>query len=158
MLSSVRGNRGELAAFLLTDKPERLQALQTVYLFGDGAPFEVERVWNHNGRWIFKFHGIDSISQAERLRGAEVRIPFSERYPLDAGEYYMSDLVGCEVIQRPSGESLGPVAAWQNFGGPPLLQVGERLLIPFNKSICVSIDLEKRRIEVDLPDGLKDLN
>jgi len=154
----VRGNRGELAAKLLTDKPERLQALQTVYLFGDGSPFEVERTWNHNGRWIFKFRGIDSISQAEVLRGAEVRIPFSERYPLEAGEFYLSDLVGCEVVEQPSGELLGSVSGWQDCGGPPLLEVGERLLVPFTKSICVLIDLEKRRIEVDLPDGLKDLN
>jgi 16S rRNA processing protein RimM len=119
-------------------------------------------VWLHDGRPVLKFRGIDSISDAEALVGAEVRLPIAERMPLEEGEFYQADLVGCEVVERPSGEPLGEVTGWQDAGGPSLLQVrmrdGGELLIPFARAICVEIDVAARRIQVDLPAGLKELN
>jgi hypothetical protein len=103
-----------------------------------------------------EFRGIDSIDGAGRLAGCELRIPKSRRAPLPEGEFYYSDLLGCEVIERATGESLGCVSDWHEYGGPGLLQVGE-LLIPFAKSIFLEIDLASRRIYVNLPEGLKDL-
>ncbi len=87
----------------------------------------------------------------------EVRIPASQRISLDDGEYFESDLVGCEVIDRRTGESMGKVSAWDDGGGSGLLVVGD-LLIPFARSICVEINPAEKRIAVELPEGLKDLN
>jgi 16S rRNA processing protein RimM len=157
LLGKTRGNRGELTAYSLSSKPERFQNLREVYLFGSGEKYEVEETWFHLRTLIFKFRGIDTISDAEKLVGSEVRIPFSERAPLDPGEFYESDLIGCEVFERPTGESLGRVSALQDGGGPGLLQVGD-LLIPFTTAICVEIDPAAGRIVVELPAGLKDLN
>ena len=161
LLGKTRGNRGELTAISLSSKPERFEALRHVRLFGPiapaGAPYEVESTWFHDATLIFKFRGVDSISDAERLSGCEVRVPLSERAPLDPGEYYESDLIGCEVIDRGTGASLGRVEALQDGGGAGLLAVGD-LLIPFAKSICVEIDPSARRITVELPEGLRDLN
>ncbi len=84
--------------------------------------------------------------------GAEVRVPFTERAPLEPGEFFQSDLVGCEVVERGTGQSLGRVSEWQDGGGSGLLAVGN-LLIPFARAICVAIDPAARRIEVELPDG-----
>ncbi len=153
-------------AIALSDRPERFQRLKTVCLFGagnEGTPAEVESVWIHRGRAIFKFRGVDSISDAERLRGLEVRIPRDERLELPEGEYYRSDLIGFEVVERLTEHRLGVLAEWLDYGGAPLLRVepegsGEELLIPFARSICVRIDLDGRRVLVDLPEGLKDLN
>ena len=163
-----RGNRGEVQAVPFSDKLERFQRLREVCLFdveGSNAEpqrMEIESVWVYRGRVIFKFRGIDTISDAERLRGKEVRIPRAGRLPLERGEFYQSDLVGCEVIERASGSPLGRVKGWQEAGGPALLVVegmaGEEILIPFASSICVEIDVEARQIRVELPDGLKDLN
>ena len=163
LLGKTRGNRGELTALALSGKPERYQALQAVFLFGAGLPeegvsYDVESSWFHNGVLIFKFRGVDTISEAERLSGAEVRVPISERTPLEPGEYFESDLLGCEVLDRRSGESLGRVTRWDDGGSSGLLVVEESLLIPFARSICVQIDLAAKRIAVDLPEGLKDLN
>ena len=157
LLGKTRGNRGELTAFSLSSKPERFENLREVYLFGSGEKYEVEETWFHLRTLIFKFRGVDTISDAEKLVGAEVRVPLSERAPLDAGEYYESDLIGCEVFERSTGESLGRVSALQDGGGAGLLEVGE-LLIPFSKAICVEIDPAAKRITVELPEGLKDLN
>ncbi len=125
------------------------------------VPMEVERTWRHGDHLIFKFKGVDTISDAERLAGAEVAIPFEQREAIPEGEYYRSDLVGCEVFDQ-RGELLGTVSDWQDTGATPLVEVrssaGKELLIPFAASIFTRIDLEARRIDVALPEGLKDLN
>jgi 16S rRNA processing protein RimM len=134
--------------------------MEYVTLFNPGSPegvrHTVESIWQHSGRWVLKFRGIDTISDAEQLAGAEIRIPKSQRAPLGEGEYYYADLMGCEVVDRSTGETLGRVSDWHEYGGPGVLEVG-KLLIPFARSICVEIDIEKRRIVVELPEGLKDL-
>lgn len=158
LLGKTRGNRGEITAFALSGKPERFQALHDVFLFGTGERLEVESTWFHSGTLIFKFKGVDTISDAERLTGAEVRVPMSERAPLEAGEFYQSDLVGCDVVDRRTGDRLGRVSRWEEGGGAGLLVVDEDLLIPFVRAICVEIDPAARRIAVELPEGLKDLN
>jgi 16S rRNA processing protein RimM len=154
------GIRGELTAIPFSDRPRRFETLGRVFLFGSGPPreFEVEASRQVSGSVLFKFRGIDSISDADPWRGAEVRIPRAERSQLDQGEFYLSDLAGCEVVERRTGESLGVVTGWDEGGPSGLLKVGPDLLIPFVRSICVSIDPVARRIEVDLPEGLKDLN
>jgi 16S rRNA processing protein RimM len=165
VLGRSRGNRGEITA-LGFSKPERYSSLREVFLFfgptqGRGtAPVRlvVESTWFHQRTLIFKFQGIDTITDAETLAGAEVRIPASERAPLDPGEFFQSDLVGCEVVERRTGERLGPVTAWEDAGGAGVLVLEGGLMIPFARSICVTIDPARRSIEVELPEGLKELN
>jgi len=132
-----------------------------VYLFAADRPpgeYQLESVRNVSGSMLLKFRGIESIEDAEPWRGAEVRIPRSERVQLESGEFFLSDLTGCEVVERGTGQSLGVVTGWNDGGASGLLEVGPDLLIPFARSICVGIDVAARRIEVELPEGLKDLN
>jgi len=158
VLGKPRGNRGELTALPLSSKLQRYEELTEVYLFGSGERFEVESTWFHQAILIFKFKGIDGISAAEQLSGSEVRVPKSERAVLEPGEYFQSDLVGCQVVDRRTGEEYGRVTAWQDGGGSGLLELEGGLLIPFARSICVEIDPAHRRIAVELPEGLRDLN
>ena len=85
-------------------------------------------------------------------------MPASQRAPLEPGEFFQSDLIGCDVVDRRTGESLGRVTGWNEGGGSGLLVLEDGLLIPFARSICVEIDPARRRIAVELPEGLKDLN
>jgi 16S rRNA processing protein RimM len=158
VLGRPRGNRGELTATSMTDPPERLAELTRVFLVSAGTESkqDVERVWFHDGVPVFKFAGVDSISDAEAWRGAQVRIPIEERRPLEQGEVFVSDLIGCEVFE--GGEKLGAVVAFHETGGKGLLEVDGDLLIPFTKEICHVIDPASRRIDVALPAGLKELN
>jgi 16S rRNA processing protein RimM len=162
------GRRGELSAVSLSSHPERFEQLDEISLF-DGADFpnqtrtfRVTNVWEHGPRLVFQFDGVDSISDAEKLRGAEVRVPMEERFPLPEGEYYHADLVGCRVIEASGSREIGSVRKFLEMGGNGLLEVvderGREVLVPFTKSICVAIDVEKKRITVDPPDGLLDLN
>jgi len=163
LLGKARGNRGEVTALALSDKLDRYESLGEVYLFGPGEfgpprRCQVESTWFHNGTLIFKFRGVDSTSDAETLTGSEVRVPMSERAPLEPGEFFQSDLVGCEVVDRRTGESLGRVSGWEDSGGSGLLVVEGGLLIPFARAICVEIHPEAKRIAVELPEGLRELN
>ena len=161
-----------MAAEILTDFPERLTGLKSAQLWnGRTEPPRralVRSCWishSRGGQAIFLFEGSDSISDAEKLVGLEVQIPLSERVSLPAGSFYVSDLVGCEVYERDGGKLIGRVRDLQFPGeelkGTPLLEVDSpsgELLIPLAQEICVQIDTAARRIEVVLPEGLRDLN
>ncbi len=155
-----RGNRGELAAEPVGDCKRRFEDLADVFV--GGRALRVESAWWHGDRLVLKFAGVDSISAAGALAGLDVEVTPDRRVPLDEGAYYVADLVGCRVVEKGTGEPVGVVAGWEDFGGPLLLRVetdaGKEVLIPFARAICVSIDPEARRIEVDLPDGLRELN
>lgn len=131
----------------------------------DGGPLKPLSVVAYKERLIFRFAGVDSIEAAEPLQGLEVVLPPEQRPRLDEGEVYLADLIGCVVLDRRSGNRIGTVAGWQEFGGPVLLEVTAEgrpaeaaLLIPFARSICVEIDPEARRIVLDPPEGLLELN
>lgn len=164
------GRRGEVAAEILTDFPDRLKSLRSAYLsggFNEPRRAAVRGCWlslSRGGQAIFHFEGSDSISDAEKLVGLEVQIPFSDRQALPAGSYYITDLIGCEVLDA-DGAALGIVSDVQFTGegvaGTPILAVdasGAELLIPLAQDICVNIDIPARRIQVALPDGLRELN
>ena len=183
-----RGNKGEVAVELLTDFPERLTKLKDVYIGPAGGKMEPRQValkncWlsqNHRGQAVFHFEGVNSISEAEKYRGMEILLPFEQRVTIPAGQYFVSDLIGCSVFENsvatPAvasspcslGEApslLGTVRDVQipgeEFPGTPLLEVETSqgdLLIPLAVDICTRIDIVARRIDVVLPEGLRDLN
>ena len=164
------GVRGEVAAEILTDFPERLTRLESVELWdGRGVPRHaaLRKCWlshSRGGQVIFHFVSSDSVDDARKLVGLEVQVPFSDRVKLPAGSYYISDLVGCAVREK-DGSVVGLVRDVEINGdvisGTPNLVVdtarGE-LLIPLAQEICVAVDLAERRIEVVLPEGLRELN
>jgi len=166
------GIRGEVATEILTDFPDRLTRLKSAQLWnGRTEPPRsvlVRSCWlshSRGGQAIFLFEGSNSISDAEKLVGLEVQIPLSERISLPTGSFYVSDLIGCEVYERDSGKRIGQVRDVQFPGeelkGTPLLEVDSpsgELLIPLAQEICVQIDTAARRIDVVLPEGLRELN
>jgi 16S rRNA processing protein RimM len=168
-----RGRRGEVAAEILTDFPERLTRLKSALLWDgkkDPRRAAIRGCWlsqSRGGQAIFHFAESNSISDAEKLVGLEVQIPLTERTVLAAGNYYVNDLAGCEVFEMSGGAAskLGVVADVQFTGeqtaGTPILIVDARngeLLIPLAAEICKRIDTAARRVEVVLPEGLLDLN
>src|SRR3989441_866560 len=180
-----RGNKGEVAAELLTDFPERLPEIQEMSLREQSGArrgvvlraFWVDR--NHHGKGVFHFEGVDSINDAEKLRGLEVQIPLERRAEVPAGSFFVTDLIGCSVFELAA--PLSPVSSspcslaqapallgkvrdvyfpGEGQPGTPLLAVdtsrGE-LLVPLAEDICTMIEIAARRIEVRLPEGLRDL-
>jgi 16S rRNA processing protein RimM len=159
-----RGRIGEVTAEIYSSQPGRAEKLKDVMLGLGGLkrPVQVERLWYHNGRPVFKFFGIDSISDAEVWRGADLFAPESERARPEPGEYSHAELIGCEIWEpEPPGASLGVVRGIEDYGGQVLLRVEKRgggeMLIPFVNAICREIDVTRKIIRVKLPEGLTEL-
>lgn len=165
-----QGRRGEVACEILTDFPERLTRLSSVLLWdGKGEPrsVAVRSCWlshSRGGQAIFHFEGSDSISDAEKLAGLEVQIPFADRVELPRGTYYISDLIGCEVRVAngtPAGVVIDVQFTGEGLAGTPIIVLDSpngELLVPLAEEICTSIDTAAKRIIIAPPEGLLDLN
>jgi 16S rRNA processing protein RimM len=161
-----QGRIGEVLADILTDFPERFAERKRLFLVSSetsGEPVRevaLERHWLHKGRVVLKFAGVDSISDAEALRGLLVAVPASERAELTDGSVYIGDLIGCGVFDVNAAKPVGVVADVDREAG--LLEVktpgGEEALVPFAKAYLVRMDVAGKRIEMRLPEGLLDIN
>jgi 16S rRNA processing protein RimM len=163
-----RGRKGEVVVEVLTDFPERFAALRRAHLDTPGGTpelIEIAASWWHQDALVLHFAGVDSIAEAERLRGRVVLVPRDERTRLGPNRYYLWELIGCAVVRR-SGEPVGTVTGVEPTGGVDLLKVtaegassdSEDLLIPLAEEICTAIDAAARRIVIEPPEGLLDLN
>ena len=178
-----QGRKGELLADLLTDLPDQLTAPTGVYLVTGDAPapdaarIVLESAWmptgRNAGRVVVKLPGCDSIHDAEKRAGARLMLPAGERPALDADTFYISDLVGCRLYDR---DTLAGVVVDVEFAmspdgrtrledAPPLLCVSpsasdgdqpDVVLVPFARDQVKTVDLEARRIVMELPGGLFD--
>ncbi len=111
-------------------------------------------------RPVLRFEGVSSIDQAEGLVGLELRVPEGTLQPLGQGMYYLHQLTGC-VVTTTGGAQVGTVAKVDSgIGSSRLVIEGERgeILIPLAAEICIEIDVDAKRIVIEPPDGLLDLN
>ncbi len=172
-----QGRKGEVLAEVLTDFPEKFAERRRLWLLlpqntehgteRGAAPREVELVahWLHKGGVVLHFAGVDSISAAEALAGMIVAIPRAERAALAEDEAYIGDLIGCALVDvaRGAPAPVGEIEGVDRTAGPVALLVvrggaGGEILIPFARSYLRRIDLEAKRVEMALPEGLVDLN
>jgi 16S rRNA processing protein RimM len=158
-----QGRHGEVAVELHSDVPDRFTVgLKLFALAQDGSRRElrIEELWPHKGHLVLKFAGIDSISAAETLIGCELQLPRSERAQLEPGWNYVSDLIGCVVFD--AGSEIGKIEDVQfGTGEAPLLIVGtgsKRHEIPYAEAYLKSVDLEHKQIQMQLPEGMLELN
>jgi 16S rRNA processing protein RimM len=169
-----QGRWGEVAAEVHSDVPERfVEGLRLLALLAnpdkssDAAANEVRRelkiesLWPHKELLVFKFAGVDSISDAEALVGSELQLPRSERGQLEPGWNYVHDLVGCAV--HDSGKEIGRIEDVQfGAGEAPLLIVadkaGKKFDVPFADAYLESVDTINRLVRMKLPEGLLEVN
>lgn len=155
-----QGRKGEVLTEVLSDRPDRFSSLRKARLVEPGGAtrsVEVTSCWPHKGRVVLKLQGVDSIDQAETLRGAELRIPEAELPPLPQGSYYHHQLKALEV-EDGSGRPLGRVAEILETGGeaPVLVVRGDQgeLLLPLVHDFIRQVDLEGGRLVIAVPELL----
>lgn len=141
---------------------DRFRSGATLHTRLEGAPrvLVVTHATPFQARWLVTFDGVTGRDAAERLRGADLRVPVDSLPALPDGAFYHHALVGCEV-HTTSGRSIGRVARVEGDGGQSVLVVaadGHEVLIPLVEALCPVIDPEHGRIVVDPPEGLLDLN
>lgn len=158
----IQGRVGEVLAELFTDFPEKFEERRTLYAWlanGDRRELQLEDHWPHKGAMVLKFEGIDSINDAEPLKGSEIQIPASERTKLEDGAVYVSELLGCAIVV--DGREVGKVADVDfGAGEAPLLVIkgSKEYLVPFVEAFVARQDLAGKRIEMTLPEGMLELD
>jgi 16S rRNA processing protein RimM len=160
------GVRGELHLALETDRPDAVFRKGRTLELGDakgkpvGRRFTISRVRPFKDGILLTVEELTSRdSEVEGLRGMSFLIPVTEAAPPAEGEVFYRDLLGCEVVV--AGERIGRVKELLPTRGSELLVIGRRgardLLVPFVAEMVKKIDVERRTVEIDPPEGLLDL-
>ena len=126
---------------------------------GKHVETEIEKFRFQHGRWVAKLKDIDSISEAEAWIGGRIWIPKKDWPEAEEGSFYSFDLEGCGVYQE--DEVIGTVVGVLDYGNTTLLRLdreGEEILIPFARSFLKKIDTAGKRIDMELPEGLIEVN
>jgi 16S rRNA processing protein RimM len=154
---------------LHTDFPERFEERRQLWgLTPDGSRHELqlEEHWFHKGGVVLKFAGVNSISDAERLAKWEIQVPSDQRSALEPGSAYVSEIVGSDVWINDGKRFLGRVSDVQFGAGEapllvvklPVCAVQNEVLVPFAEEFLKKFDVAGKRIDMQLPEGLLELD
>ena len=162
-VAKTQGRKGEVAADLHTDFPEKFAERKRLFALrkdGSRRELQVEDHWPHKGWMVLKFAGVDDMAAAEALIGCELQIPLAERAPLDEGATYISDLVGVKVFD--GTREVGEIKDVQFGSGeaPTLvLRSGTKeVLVPYAAAFLKRLDVSGKRLEMELPEGLLEVD
>jgi len=147
-----QGRKGEIIADIFTDFPERFRERPRVFMRPSKATEStrealIEKHWLHQGRVVLKFHGIDSINDAETLRGMDVVVPPEERVPLKDDAVYIGDLIGCHIFNEPSAQDLGEIIDVERGLGdaPDLFVVRPAAVRPAAEPVAPAEVIDKKK-------------
>jgi 16S rRNA processing protein RimM len=162
-IARAHGIRGQVVVDSETDFPRERFALGSELFVRRGSVVEaltVTSVRFQGERPVLGFAGIDTMNAAAELAGTELRIAVESLAPLPAGTFYRHDLVGCTVMTS-SGDEIGVVRKVEGAKDGSRLVVDSprgELLIPLAAEICSGVDVRAKRVVVDPPEGLLELN
>jgi len=152
------GIRGKLKVQIVTDFPERFTPHSKVYI--NRQPLTIDSTEWHKGKVIIKLTTVDSVEEAQKLRGQPVEIPHSQLHSLPEGQYYHFQLIGLEVWTT-QGDLLGNITdiltAESNDNYVVRGAMGE-ILIPAIADVVKSVDLDKGHMVIEAIEGLLSLN
>ncbi|MFB9273653.1 ribosome maturation factor RimM [Cohnella cellulosilytica] len=159
---NTHGIRGELKVWPQTDFPEvRFKAGSKLLMIppesGDPVTVEIVSAREQKKMYVVKIKGFDDINEAEKYKGWELKVSEDNRVPLQEGEYYVRDIVGCEVYTE-EGELLGAISDVLSPGANDIWVVkmpkGKELLLPVIDDVVLDVDIGARKIKVRLMEGL----
>ena len=161
VIRKAHGVRGEASVESWTDSPDRFEpGAQFILVSPDESETrqgQIESVRTHGDRILIRFEGIETPEEIQQLRGWTIEVPEAEARALDAGEYFLHDLAGLHLVDA-LGHDRGEILEAYEGGGGVLLNVkrrdGKTYEVPFAAEICTEINLKKKTIVVDLPEGI----
>ncbi len=153
------GVRGEVVVAVHSDVKDRFSVgsvLSIVLPNGELRQARVASVRGRENEAIIRFSGIENRDEAEALRGSSLEIALADVPQAPSGSYYFFELVGCLCVDAQEGE-LGRVVGVLEDGGGLILEVesgSKRLLVPFVEAYLDAVQVDGRRIDLNLPKGL----
>ncbi len=163
-ITQTHGIRGEVKVFPLTDDINRFKNMKNLLLDGgkDGyITLEVENVRPQKNLVILKFKGIDNINDIEKYKGQGLYVTKENRVDLKEDEYFIADLIGCDVYtDENASEKFGVISDVMETGANDVYEIelvsGGTVLLPAIKECILKIDVDARRIDIHLMKGLMD--
>jgi 16S rRNA processing protein RimM len=156
-IGGTHGVRGEMKMRLLTDDPDNLTTVKTVYLGERDTPIGLENVRFTNDGAIIKLHGTDSPEAGALLSGLAVKIAGDDARPLEEGEYFLFQLIGLHA-ELEDGSPVGTVVDLIETGAHDVLVIGERpdtaeqLLVPNHPEFVLAINPDAGQIVIRPPE------
>mgnify|MGYP005749436203 FL=1 len=153
------GTKGQVVAFFDVDYPEDYEDLESVFLEQKGRliPFFIDSINPvKDSRFIIKFEDINTMEQAEALRGTSLYLPLDELPELDEDQFYFHEVIGYQVVDQHHGK-LGTVKEFYDLPQQQLMAMdylGQEMLIPVMGEILLRADHEAKELHISLPEGL----
>ena len=155
--------KGEVKVVSSTDFEEQRFEKGTELLITRGnqvvKEVTVESYRTHKNNLLVKFVGIDSIEEAEKLKNLQIKIDSENIGELEENEYYFHEIIGCEVFDE-NGKSLGETSEILTPGANDVWviksQNGKEILIPYIEDVVKKIDVENKKIDIEVMEGLID--
>ncbi|AMM51481.1 ribosome maturation factor RimM [Rufibacter sp. DG15C] len=156
------GTKGQVVAFFDVDFPEEYDELESVFLLINGklVPFFIDDLNPQDkGKSIIKFEDVDTVVQAEKLKGTSLYLPLKMLPELEEDQFYFHEVIGYTVVDSVLGE-LGTVETFFDLPAQDLLAMqyqGHEILIPVNDEVIQRTDKAERKLYVTLPEGLMEV-
>lgn len=159
-ISKSRGLKGEVT--IVFSEAVDPHSGEVLFLEMDGGlvPYTIESISSRPDKSFVKFEDINSVQDAERLKGASIYAPKDSRPNLKRGSFYNDEVLGFSVEDKTFGK-IGEVTDILESGPSRLIQLhslsGKEILIPVEGPFIVGIVRSKKLMKVDLPDGFLDI-
>lgn len=158
-ITNTHGLKGEVKARSFTESKKGFEKLSSILIDfkGELKKYDIEKVRYQNEVILLKLKGVDDIEEAEKLKGYYIKIPRDAAKKTEENEFFIADLIGCEVYEN---ELIGVISDVFTAGASDVYVVKRKgkkdLLIPAIESVIKKIDVENKRIDVEIPGGLDD--
>jgi len=154
------GLKGDIQIFLDVDDPSQYNEMESVFVNKNNTlvPFFIERIQLNGQKALVKFEEVDSIESATALVAAQLHLPLALLPELTEGQYFFHQLVGLKLFD--GKKEIGLVDQVYQLTPQNLLSInhkGKEVLVPLNDEIVKKVDLNKKEILAELPDGLLDV-
>lgn len=159
-ITSPHGVRGEVKVQALTDDMTRFDVLEqvTIRMNGKEKTYAIQQVRYHKNMVLLTLEGITSKNKADELRNGQIVIPREQGIELEEDRYYIVDLIDMDVFEN--GVRIGRLKEVLQHGAADLYIIEEEqkdLMLPATKENILNVDLEANRMDVFVPEGLRDL-
>lgn len=155
------GYQGKVNIWLDVDDPSEYGSLQIVFLHINGVliPYFIDSIQILNNKAVVAFKDVDNLEKAEHISNKEMYLPLSELPELTGKKFYYHEVIGFLIVDRTKGE-IGSITKIFDYPNQAVMQVfnqEKEVLIPINSQVILSVDRDKKKIQIDAPDGLIDL-
>ena len=158
-ITNTHGLKGEVKVRSFTESKKGFEKLSSILIDfkSEVKKYDIEKVRYQNEIILLKLKGVDDIEEAEKLKGYYIKIPRNDAKKTEENEFFIADLIGCEVYEN---ELIGVISDVFTAGASDVYVVKRKgkkdLLIPAIESVIKMIDVENKRIDVEIPGGLDD--